>query len=479
MTKKGKLALSLSALLFTVNFFGCFGGNASESGNSGDSSSLGVENRENTTLMDYEKHKDRNISVMAWNFPDLEYSQKTGYDTAKNNAMIKDIKDAGFDILNLTGWDMKHPDTEENLRLIEGQIELCNKYDLNTIVFGCNTSLDNENCVFTDKYPDFSDCAGFYGFMPWDEPYEQVMEKLAQYARQFNDIYKGTDAVYLVNLFPSYANGVFANGYEGYLESYGDIVLSQVEGEKWMMVDSYPIETDETLLTNFLYDLMTLRVYSQKYDAYSHMCLQGSATGNKMRSPTKEELYTQVYTALAFGMDAYSWYTYATPLELQIPDGASAVKRDGTKTELYDMLKEVNYTIKSFGYVYKCFAWEGIMLNADKQTSAMNLITKNRELRTYVMEASDTDTLHSVSSESDYVIGVMRDELGNEGFMISNYSDKKTSANIKIDLKFDKMNYLRVYQKGECRDVALNDYSICLELDYGGGAFVIPYYKAD
>lgn len=372
MKNKKIIALSLGAMfgLSACGFSAC--GLITPGGTSQSSSDAGVKD---TVLVDYEKYKEeRDYKITAWDFPYLEYSKTTGYDTEKNNQLMKDIKDAGFDILNLTGYHSLYINSEENIERTKEQIALANKNGLQTVVFGSNTTEDNENCVFTKNYPDFSDCEGFYGFMPWDEPHESVMGKLGTYADMFNDVYKNTDAKYLVNLLPSYATLFNSGGYGQYLESYCDTVLSQVEGEKWLMVDSYPVLEDGTLMTNFLYDLMMLKVYAQNNDAYAHMCLMATATGDKMRTPSKEELYTQVYTSLAFGMNAYSWYTYSTPRELQIPDGSAAVMRDGTKTETYYDVQEVNQTVKSFGYVYNSFTWKGVMLGSDKQGASMNIV---------------------------------------------------------------------------------------------------------
>lgn len=471
MRKKQFFTVALSAL-FLVSAFSFSSCNI----NGGESSSTG---KADTQLMDYDSYKGkRNIPITAWDFPTLEYSDTLGYNTEKNNQVIADIKNAGVDILNLTGWDSLYINNLQNIQLTKEQIALCNANGLKTVVFGSNTTGNNENCVFTDNYPDFSDCEGFYGFMPWDEPHVPIMNKLAGYARQFNETYKNNpDAVYLVNLLPSYAELFRSGGYSDYLEAYCETVLSEVEGEKWLMVDSYPVLENGKLMVNFLYDLMMLKTYAVEYDAFAHMCLMSTATGNKMRSPTKEELYTQVYTALAFGMDAYSWYTYCTPREPIIPDGSAPVKRDGTKTELYDAVKEVNFTIKSFGHVYKCFEWQGLLLNSDKQTSAMNMITRNTELRDWVMTAEETDTLQSVSCDNDYIIGVMKDELGNDGFMVSNYSDMATSADISLDFVFEDANYLRIYKNGVEENIALTNGKITLSLAYGEGAFIIPYYK--
>lgn len=71
----------------------------------------------------------------------------------------------------------------------------------------------------------------------------------------------------------------------------------------------------------------------------------------------------------------------------------------------------------------------------------------------------------------------MEDELENEGFMIANYSDKATSADIDVILAFNGANRLRVYKQGKVEEITLEDGETTISLDYGEGAFVIPYYK--
>jgi hypothetical protein len=71
----------------------------------------------------------------------------------------------------------------------------------------------------------------------------------------------------------------------------------------------------------------------------------------------------------------------------------------------------------------------------------------------------------------------MKDELGNDGFMVSNYSDMATSADISLDFVFEDANYLRIYKNGVEENIALTNGKITLSLAYGEGAFMIPYYK--
>lgn len=186
----------------------------------------------------------------------------------------------------------------------------------------------------------------------------------------------GADAVFMVNLYPSYADLFRSGGYSDYLKSYCETVLSQVEGKKYLSVDSYAIRADKQLETYLLYDIAMVKKYSLEYDTLSHICLQSSMTSVKNRIPEQSEYAVQAYAALALGMDSISWYTYITPEEDGYGDGSAPVNQNGTKNAAYEALKKVNNDIAAFGYAYKCFDWKGVVLNPVTQTSAMNLILK-------------------------------------------------------------------------------------------------------
>lgn len=446
-----------------------------------------------TKLVDYESYRDKqNISITAWDFPELEYDAANGFDTERNNAIIEDMVAANIDILNLTGRNSLYVNNSRssdpkylgktNMELTKEQIALCNKHGIKTVAFGPNTGGDNENVIYSEEFfPDFSDCEGFYGFMPWDEPLESVMGKLGNYARIFNNVYAGTDAVFHVNLLPSYGAPFVSGGfdYESYLERYCETVLSEVAGTKWLMVDSYPVMSNGELWSSYLFDLLMLKTYALEYGAFSQLSILSTATEASMnaRTPDKEEMATEAFTALAFGMDGLAWYTYSTPRLPEDADGKAPVKLDGTKTEHYYDLKAVNDALKAFGHVYKCFEWRGVILNGRKQTAAMNFIKRNTNVNEWVLDPSDTKSLKSVACKDDYIIGVMKDARGNDGFMVVNYSDKKTHANINMEFEFTNINYLRVYKNGTMEDLSVADNKITLPLQYGEGAFIIPYYK--
>ena len=433
--------------------------------------------RENTNLYDYSLNKDDRINIHGWNLPVLEKDEVKGYDTEKNNSIIKDFTDAGMNILHLTG---------KNIWTYNFSEESCNNYielmnylkskGIMSTVFGYN-AVNIENNDLLANMPDFTDSDGFYSLLAWDEPETKTMSKIGLIAKEFENIY-GSNSIFYVNLLPSYASIFSTGGYDEYFEAYGDIVLSQISGKKIISVDSYPLKDDQSIMQNFLYDLAMIRYYSNMYDAEAHIAMQCCTTGGlKNRTPEQSELSMMAYTALALGMESLSWYTYSDHQEEGEKQPISPTSNDGTKREVYDSLKQVNEYINFFGYVYKCFEWKGVILDGSNQSGAMSLIKRNRSLSKLVYLANETETLNSITADSDYVIGYMKDKNNNDGFMIANYGSLKDNHSLKLTLDFGDYNKAQVYKNGEMQIVTLNNGVLELNFEYGEGAFVIPYYE--
>ena len=287
---------------------------------------------------------------VAWYYPALDSSN--GYDNAHNDESAQTMKAAGFTTVNLAGRNNININSEANVEAMKQIIAMFNRNGLKSVVYTSNAS--NSEMFGNTTLPDFSDCAGFAGLLVWDEPLPTAaaMNRLAEYAVWFNEVYgESTEEMpFMVNLFPSYAP-CFENAtgdyktYADYIKAYCDIVLSKVNGTKYLSTDTYPIMADGTLKENFLYDLAVLKAYAMDYDAFVHACLQSSGwdTGNttQAKAPTEEQMRLQLYTALAFGMDSVSWYTYS-PSSDNITN-QSPVDFAGNKNEaVYKAMQAVN-----------------------------------------------------------------------------------------------------------------------------------------
>ncbi len=474
-----------------------------------------------STLMDYESYKgERSILISIWDFPRLEYNEDAPsghkFDDEDNDQILRDIKAVGVDIVNITGLGTnagyeglpvayyKDTNAEEIIREL---IPYFNKFGLKTVIYTSNhaSGLDythlyndfSDKTIFPNGFPDFSDLEGFYGFLGWDEPScklngDGTLEKVRELAIEFDRVYSNTDAMFIVNLLPGYGNnGWGTETFDEYLDNYGKEVLENINNTKrYISLDTYPFNTNGTFTQTFLTDIAKIKAASLKYDAMSHVCLQASATSYNSaisewykKVPTRDELSLQAYSALAFGIDSISWYSYTDPQEgepLGLETSAVNFYSGEKNEEIYNNLKSMNEEISTFDYVLKCFTWKGFNVNSD--VPFLNQLTKQKYLSNYyISDISMSKTIKNITSiATPYIVGRMVDENGNEGFMISNFripSEAMDGETYTMTIDFEKgVNKLIIYQNGDKKEVNVNG-SYELDLNLASGAFIIPYVE--
>ena len=447
-------------------------------------------------LMNYESYAENNVlAVTAWYYPELDSSN--AYNNATNIAIAQKMKDAGIKAVYLDGAHHLDLNNDKNIEKTRQIIEFFWSQGLYTIAFGSNAGSNQYIDYSTKEYPDFAECEGFIGFLVWDEPNLANMEKLAEYARNFNVRYAGTDATFMVNLLPSYAstfNGTTnwwessvssldKNAYKNYLQTYCDTVLSQVQGEKWLSMDSYPVNKDKSLTANFLFDLAMLKYYSIQAGAHSHAVLQSSGwvegDSSKDRMPTEEEMRMQAYAAMAFGIDSISWWSYS---DKRGDNQSNPTDSD----EYYTRFANVNNELSAIGQIYSAFDWKGVILgvgndngsifSSDDDYEAYNLL--KGQIGAYELTASDTKHLDSVSTNKtnwNYLMGVMEDMNGNEGYVLCNYNSHEEDRAQTITLTFDSnVTEVIIYRGGVAQTVSVTNKTLAIDLATGEGVIILP-----
>ena len=444
---------------------------------------------EEIALMNYASYAANNfLNNIAWYYPTLDESNN--YNNETNVAIAKKLTDAGMKAVYLDGAEHLGLDSVENIEKTRQIIKFFWSQGLKTIAFASNAGGNNAAIDYSTKvYPDFSDCEGFMGFLIWDEPAASNMDQIASMAAQFEILYAGTDVTFMTNLLPSYAS-VF-NGttnwwqssieslkkdeYKAYLQAYITKVLSQIKGEKWLSLDSYPINADKSLTVNFLFDLAMLKTYALSADAHSHIVLQSSGwteDGNttKNRMPTEEEMRMQAYAAMAFGIDSISWWSYAN----KRGDNQS---NPTDSEEYYTRFANVNNELAAISAIYSAFTWKGLIFSSGTADSnAYKLLSG--ELGAYELSASDTKHLQSVSKSSNscgYLMGVMQDMNGNEGYVLCNYNNHKSDRTQTITLKFaSNVTEAVIYRGGVAQTVSVTNKTLAISLATGEGVIVLP-----
>ena len=449
-------------------------------------------NKPNVFNFYYKDSSAPSYDSVAWYYPALDSSN--GYDNAHNDAIAQTMKAAGFTTVNLAGRNNININSEANVEAMKQIIAMFNRNGLKSVVYTSNAT--NSEMFGNTTLPDFSDCAGFAGLLVWDEPLPTTaaMNRLAEYAVWFNEVYGEStgEMPFMVNLFPSYAP-CFENAtgdyktYADYIKAYCDIVLSKVNGTKSLSTDTYPIMADGTLKENFLYDLAVLKAYGMDYDAFVHACLQSSGWGEgnttQNKAPTEEQMRLQLYTALAFGMDSVSWYTYS-PSNDNITN-QSPVDFAGNKNEaIYNAMQAVNADLATFGALYKMYDWKGVIMSSpakgglfnigrDAQYNAYDKVKSESLFAKYLLSASNTKHFSSVSGSGNYIIGVMEDKNGNEALTVVNYSAIKDNKALSLTLTGTETANYTIYVNGVAREVTIGTSGYTLNLQPGQGAFIV------
>ena len=203
--------------------------------------------------------------------------------------------------------------------------------------------------------------------------------------------------------------------------------------------------------------------------------LQSIGYGGANRIPTSAaDISFQAYTFLAYGGKQISWFCYWSPIRY---DGLThfteaMIELDGTKTAVYDYVKEINREILAFDDIYDNFEWQGSMTKVGRE-NAMGENDNFEYVAKYVMTSHPR--IEKYTAEQDTLIGVFKDKAGKEdGFMVVNFTDPAKNLSNKIEITFKDTNYAAVVVDGELTTIKLNNGVLKLNLDSGDGAFVIP-----
>ena len=435
---------------------------------------------------------------MAWYYPTLDASNN--YDNAKNDAVAQKMKDAGFTTVLL--GDVVALQSKENIEITGMIIDMFYRNGLKSVVWTGNWSNTEEYAYET--LPNFSNYEGFAGFFTWDEPIptEATMNKIAEYADRYKAMYSEDAAPFISNLLPSssaYFEDNYGNpdydSYAAYIKAYCDIVLSKFDAtnyQKYLSVDSYPIKADGTLRDTFLYDWAVLKAYAMQYDAEMHAVLQGcgfkveKADGtfdeNYNKAPTEEQMRLQLYTALAFGADAISWWCYE-PLE----DVTEAAGKD---TQVYNDIKTVNSELATFGSLYKNYDWTGVIMSSpsmgffgngkDAQYDAYQKVKNESVFQEYLLSASSTSSFSSITgSGSNHIVSVMKDAADNEAFVVVNYASSKDNKTLNLTFKANEQGNYAIYKNGTMETVTIGTGGYTLTLAPCEGAFIVKVANSE
>ena len=417
-----------------------------------------------------------------------EYSQKefeisgfwAPYEISEESFSL--YKDAGLNTLAMINHSLEK--TSENQFYLGSKrtmkaLEMCKKVGLNAILnyndWIATWSEDDENYYgdtpFStfDLYGDYKDIIS--GVHICDEPSadHMILYSNKTLMDDFKKVYP--NASYIVNIIPITA-GASAYGYVTYqnlVDDYAEKIMSQFENP-YISVDYYPFhknvkDEDLYIFTNY----QMIAETAKKYNAKTNFILQ-SSTGVEFQDNLSEaDMRWQVYSALAFGADSLQYYCYSVPKGIEY--NYCILKPDGTPSDLYYYIKEINSEIQSFASVILSYDWDySVGILGEKSTTrrlGAAMYNEFENPKHYVGATASRELLISRFTSEEY----------GEAYMFVNFADRDDTNTAEVTFK-------------DCKKVAIyggEDYAgtpqiikldengkLTLELNYGEGVFIVP-----
>lgn len=424
----------------------------------------------------------KEITLGAWYSPDLVEQLWAWY------------KEAEFNEITL------FPTNEETAEYLSEGLAFCKKYGINAHLY-----MDNKDTSFGKPWSEI--LKGYEtvvtGFDVCDEPLGDKRYSSMMGRPDIDDLKFGVDFLlknypdkqFTVTLWPNYACADQVSmgegkGYEDYVKKYCEEILAPLpQGVKrWIGTDFYPYYTnrfDGKLLNN----LELLQYYAKRYgaDLYLYVQVMDSKTLN-WRYPNEKELSLQYYVALAYGVKNIQVFCYQEPKELlrgefgykdgkaMIIDGYTPrydengvlLPRVYERTQSYFDVQQLNRNLKKLSEAYMDFEWQGVLnVRGDLRWDRDDFSSLAHTLSAY-------DGVGRCRAEENLIVGCFKDGKGNDGYMLTNYSDPTDFKDSFVEIEFTGKTTAIVYRKDECYTVELDDGKYTVTLCGGEGVFVIP-----
>ena len=435
-------------------------------------------------IPDYDSKKDSlELRITSWYSPEM------------TNISIEDYKLAGFNHIILLGNSVGGFTSSTML----AAVKKCQENKLYAYVSTMN-GLDG----LISKGADYSEYSYVNGVNVYDEPLINSglnslgnptlgIYDLANYIPDFEKAYGNRD--FYVNMNPLGALNL-GGSYTEYIDACCNQLLAKTtHGERWLSADSYVLKNSGAgsstyfLKEEWLQNLAMLQrakyLTHKELNLKTNFFIQAMPIGTTNdRIPTYNDLSLQIYSMLAYGYDSVAYFCYQTPpVNFEFgSDQYALLDRSGKKTSVYDAAKKINNEINQFDHVYLQFNknWIGVVpiigtKNTKGENNSFSLLKDYCADTTFSVKA--VKELKSVTAEYDTLIGYMKDDFGNPGFMLVNYNDTAKQCKGKVELEFNGAKKALVYRNGKGSLEDVTDNKISLNLGIGEGIFVIPFAK--
>ncbi len=291
---------------------------------------------------------------------------------------LKEAADCGFNLLQggkVGGYKENNKiDEAYDVATSQEALRLCEKYGVKYTVFDIrianlvNGNQTDEEIDSTVRAicEDYKDYPALHSYLIHDEPDTTHFERL----KKIVDAFKRYDPDHLpyINLFPNYASSkqLGTDSYEDYVAQFMEIVspdllcydhyhLFKKISKDFKLTDApdsfeaqvYAASISRNEKCGFYNNLEIIRNNGLKYNV-PYMLIVLLVEHGPYRNLTKEELYFEVWQALAYGCSALSYYSYwELPRHTNYNNGI--ISADGKRCPHYWDAKEINNRIAAIG----------------------------------------------------------------------------------------------------------------------------------
>lgn len=355
-------------------------------------------------------------------------------------------------------------------------LEYCEQVGLAAIltIGNCGPHESAKNVIDNDT-TDYSQFPAVKAINYWDEPFYDNFDRIEEMLNYHMAKY-GDKIAFYINHFPNTAIGAFGGlNYAQFIGAFSNKILSKcTKGTRWLSADIYPLETKNGInivRSNWLGCIETVAREGKRMNALTHFFLLSTSHHTSediyYREVKEEDLRYQFWVNMAFGIQAFTYFTYSG----RGSNPFVCVKGDVScsPNEQYYRAQKVNKEIQAIAPVYLNFTWNGTMpvygIN-NKEKKNANFDGLNHSL-------AKIDVLSNTTVSEDTLIAQFKDDKGNNGLVVTNFSDPHYKKTDKIVLRFKKASYVRVFNKGQHKDRLLENNTFELTLEPGDGAFLI------
>ena len=408
-----------------------------------------------------------------------------------NNLMEEVNKDAIAALMLAEKYGMKHYVLNSNVYNLERNPNNYQWID----EFAAASYEEYSNVIIDGVTQDLSQA--FAGYFFADEPKASFsfsgdvnggeLKELVNAYRAYKKAFPNSEL--FINLLPNDSSNVSSN-YEAYVQYYVDNIAKDVtvdgeliKGTGYVSYDQYPLKTN-TINAQHLRNLEIVanicRDNGLELRAYIKASEKGDSSRSLRATQSVNDLYVQIYSALAFGAKEITYYQFTDHTNTDSTTAGDGVINGSTldtSAPVYGFAKKVNNEVHALEAAYMSFKWDSV------STQTTGFFTSFRNLKNAVTIGTH-GCLTSVSTSSTStraLIGNFTDKDGKysygaqHAYMVINYGNTSSVSTGTITLTFSGKTRALVYQQGVMKVETLSSNKLSLSLTTGEGAFVIPF----